>query len=89
MLALYALGRQHEALGRYRTLRALLAEELGLEPTPETRALEAAILRQEDAALLLPRPITPGESRSGRSSLGVIGRQQRAGGAGAGCATGP
>ena len=76
MLAQYALGHQHEALGRYRTLRALLADELGLEPTPETRALEAAILRQEDATLLLPRPITPSESRSGRSSLGVIGRQQ-------------
>lgn len=57
MLALYALGRQHDALRGYRTLRSLLAEELGLEPTPETRALEAAILRQEEVRSLLPRPI--------------------------------
>ena len=33
MLALYALGRQHEALARYRAFRSLLDEELGLEPT--------------------------------------------------------
>ena len=32
MLALYALGRQHEALARYRAYRTLLDEELGLEP---------------------------------------------------------
>ena len=57
MLALYALGRQHEALARYRAYRTLLDEELGLEPNPETRALESAILRQENAHSLLPRPI--------------------------------
>ena len=36
-----------------------LDEELGLAPTPETRALEAAILRQDDVRSLLPRPIAP------------------------------
>ena len=50
MLALYALGRTHEALSRYRTYRKRLDEELGLEPTAETRALEAAVIRQEDVA---------------------------------------
>lgn len=58
MLTQYALGRQHEALARYRAFRRLLDEELGLEPTAETRALEAAILRQDDPGSLLPRPIT-------------------------------
>jgi len=48
MLGLYALGRQHDALETYRGFRTRLDEELGLEPTAETRALEAAILRQED-----------------------------------------
>jgi DNA-binding SARP family transcriptional activator len=57
MLALYALGRQHDALGRYRAFRMMLDDELGLDPTPETRAVESAILRQEDPRTLLPRPI--------------------------------
>ena len=57
MLALYALGRQHDALSAYRSFRGRLDEELGLEPTPETRALESAILRQDDVRSLLPRPI--------------------------------
>jgi DNA-binding SARP family transcriptional activator len=57
MLALYALRRQHDALETYRRFRTRLAEELGLEPTAETRALESAILRHEDVRLLLPRPI--------------------------------
>jgi DNA-binding SARP family transcriptional activator len=56
MLALYAMGRAHEALDCYRRLRALLDGELGLEPTEPTRALQTAILRQEDVAALLPRP---------------------------------
>jgi DNA-binding SARP family transcriptional activator len=33
MLALYALGRQHDALATYREFRARLDRELGLEPT--------------------------------------------------------
>ena len=57
MLSLYALGRQHEALARYRAYRTMLADELGLDPTTETRALEAAILRQVDPQSLVPRPI--------------------------------
>ncbi len=46
MLALYRAGRQVEALRAYRDLRALLAEEVGLEPSPALVALEAAVLRQ-------------------------------------------
>ena len=75
MLALYALGRQHDALARYRTLRSLLAEELGLEPTPETRALEAAMLRQEDVHSLLPRPITRTEGRAAEPTVRLLGRR--------------
>lgn len=76
MLALYALGRQHDALRGYRTLRSLLAEELGLEPTPETRALEAAILRQEEVRSLLPRPITRAAGGAAGTSRRLIGRKQ-------------
>jgi DNA-binding SARP family transcriptional activator len=74
MLALYALGRQHEALGRYRRFRALLADELGLEPSPETRALESAILRQEEVASLLPRPIRRLPEATGERMIRLLGR---------------
>ena len=47
MLALYRSGRQAEALDAYRTARAVLVEELGIEPTPALRELERAILRQD------------------------------------------
>lgn len=74
MLALYALGRQHEALARYRAFRELLDEELGLEPTPATRALESAILRQEDPRGLLPRPIARAEPAVRVPSSRLLGR---------------
>ena len=74
MLALYALDRQHEALARYRAFRAMLDEELGLEPTAETRALEAAILRQEGPDELLPRPIARAEVRLVEPDVPLLGR---------------
>jgi predicted ATPase/DNA-binding SARP family transcriptional activator len=54
MLALYRAGRQAEALDVYRAGRALLVEELGLEPGAPLRELQDAILRQ-DPALSAPR----------------------------------
>jgi DNA-binding SARP family transcriptional activator len=56
MLALYRCGRQAEALGVYASARRVLIDELGLEPGPELRALERAILRQ-DESLVLPREL--------------------------------
>ena len=49
MLALYRCGRQADALEAYREARARLVEEIGLEPGPELRRLQAAILRQDPA----------------------------------------
>jgi DNA-binding SARP family transcriptional activator len=61
MLALYRLGRQVEALRAYQTVRSLLAEELGLEPTPALAQLEALILRHDAALDVVDVP--PGDAR--------------------------
>ena len=57
MLALYRSGRQADALRVYRTGRRTLDDELGLEPGPELRELEAAILRHD--ARLSPDGLVP------------------------------
>ncbi|MFJ6197310.1 BTAD domain-containing putative transcriptional regulator [Micromonospora sp. NPDC092111] len=51
--ALYAAGRQAEALDSYADLRRRLADELGLDPGPELVALHRRILEQ-DAGLSRP-----------------------------------
>lgn len=49
MLALYRSGRQRDALATYQRARSVLVDELGLEPGPELRRLEAAILDHDPA----------------------------------------
>ncbi len=75
MLALYALDRSREALSRYRAFRMRLDEELGLEPSGKTRAVESAILRQEDVHSLLPRRIGRPAAENGDSSIRLLGRE--------------
>jgi DNA-binding SARP family transcriptional activator len=56
MVALYRDGRQVEALRVYQQLREYLIDELGIEPGPEIKAIEQAILIQDPALLVSPRP---------------------------------
>jgi DNA-binding SARP family transcriptional activator/tetratricopeptide (TPR) repeat protein len=56
MLALYRSGRQAEALDIYHQGRALLTEELGLDPGRELRDLAQAILTDDPALAPAGRP---------------------------------
>jgi predicted ATPase/DNA-binding SARP family transcriptional activator len=65
VLALYRAERQADALAAYRRARAMLAEELGLEPGQELRDLAQAVLRHQVPAAPprqqghgLPMPLT-------------------------------
>ncbi len=49
MLAYYRAGRQVDALQVYRSTRALLASDFGIEPTPALQKLEHSILTQDPA----------------------------------------
>lgn len=59
MLALYRSGRQADALDRFREARGALRDELGLEPGPELRELERAILDHDPELKAPPRPAPP------------------------------
>jgi DNA-binding SARP family transcriptional activator len=63
MVALYRSGRQGEALDVYTDTRATLDADLGIEPTPELRKLQRAILRQDPALGTPQRPRKPSERR--------------------------
>ncbi|MEV5202014.1 BTAD domain-containing putative transcriptional regulator [Streptomyces sp. NPDC053720] len=61
MLALYRSGRQAEALAVYADTRRLLADELGVDPSPVLTELQGRIL-QADPALAEPSAPEPGSA---------------------------
>jgi DNA-binding SARP family transcriptional activator/WD40 repeat protein/class 3 adenylate cyclase/energy-coupling factor transporter ATP-binding protein EcfA2 len=79
VLALYRSGRQRDALEAYQRARRLLIDELGIEPGPELRRLEAAVLAQ-DPSLEVLRPVpapTPGGLPAALAAVGpaFVGRE--------------
>jgi hypothetical protein len=71
MLALYRSGLQAGALAAYQEARRALVEELGIDPSPELRELEQAILRQDPALAAAPAA----SAAAGRSADDLIGRE--------------
>ncbi len=71
MLAFYRSGRQADALETFQEARRVLADELGLEPGPELRRLQEAILAH-DPAIAAPPPVRRGNLPA--SSTSFVGR---------------
>ncbi len=87
MVSLYRSGRQGEAPSTYQRVRQLLGEELGLEPGPALRRLEADILAQSpgldwnppaDERATRPAPLVA-EVASPPAHDGFVGREPELG----------
>lgn len=82
IVALYRCGRQADALRAYQRLRQLLADELGIDPSPSLVALESAILHH-DESLAAPagdaahRPASTSEDPLTRARALATARQWR------------
>jgi predicted ATPase/DNA-binding SARP family transcriptional activator len=78
MIALYRDGRQGEALRRANEFRALLREDMGLEPSASLQATERRILADDDT---LSRPVEQKTSRQSHplvidNPTPLVGREQ-------------
>jgi predicted ATPase/DNA-binding SARP family transcriptional activator len=69
MLALYRSGRQADALETFQEARRVLAEQLGLEPVPELRRLQEAILEHDPSIGAVPAPSRRGNLPAASTSF--------------------
>ncbi len=76
MLACYRAGRQGDALETFEAARRVLADELGVDPSPELRRLQEQILRQDPALELRGQPLRGYRllERIGDGAFGVVHR---------------
>ena len=76
MIALYRSGRQADALQAYRRARSRLIEDLGVEPGPELRDTERAVLSGDRGLHGTPvRATAVPDSLAGRGSI-CVGRDE-------------
>jgi predicted ATPase/DNA-binding SARP family transcriptional activator len=75
MLGLHRSGQQAAAVASYARLRAVLAAELGVEPSPRLRTLHQRLLRQEDQGV---SPGSPGQGAP-RQLTSFVGRAEELG----------
>ena len=76
MTALYRGGRQAEALQAYQAARAVLREELGLEPGRSLQDLEQAILRQDPELDARTVAVVSTAPVGQRARSGFVGRER-------------
>ncbi|MBB4778868.1 AfsR/SARP family transcriptional regulator [Actinomadura livida] len=91
-LALYRTGRQGDALAVLQRARAMLVEQLGIDPSPALRRLEENILRQKDpdtvsqvwaeAAAAYDRTVASGSRARLESTVGILRNLAVTGGGG-------
>ena len=69
MTAHRAAGEPSKALAVYEELRATLDAELGVDPSPQTRRVHLAVLREQSPTVVLPEPGARGRRGPERSGL--------------------